>query len=123
MSDQSPDDVRSIENQGKQFDDVEQLDEYMTSPLRALNLHVLDQDGEALCGSLPADQRQFIERHGLERQPTLRERIQDKDCASPVMVFLGGLCGNCRNSLVSESGAEPLREIESERKQAVGATA
>jgi hypothetical protein len=85
--------------------EVEQMDEYHTAPLR-FPLHVLDGDGNALCSSMADDQRRFVDRYGVDEQPTLREKQGD----GKLMWLLSDLCGNCRRSLFSEDGTEPLRE-------------
>ena len=85
--------------------EVEQMDEYRSAPLR-FPVHVLDERGDALCGSMADDQRQFVDRNGVDNQPTLREKQGDEQ----LMFLLSDLCGNCRRSLFSEDGTEPLRE-------------
>jgi len=112
-------DARPKSEKSNELDAIEQLQDYSTSPLRASPLHVLDGDGEALCGSLGDDQQRFIERHGVEGQPTLSEKINEKDCSKPIMIVLGNLCGNCRQSLLSEEGTEALQQIEGRRKELV----
>lgn len=94
--------------------EVEQMDKYRTAPLR-FPLHVLDPDGDPLCGTMADDQRMFVDRHGVESQPTLRENKGE----TRLMHFLSNLCGNCKRSLFSEDGADPLKAVEEERKRAI----
>lgn len=100
MSDASGDDAKH-----RVADGVEQMDTYRTGPLR-FPLHVLDEEGEALCGSMAEDQEEFIEQNGLEGQHTLRESMG----LNRLSYLLSNLCGNCRRSLLSEDGTEELRE-------------
>lgn len=97
--------------------DVEQMDKYHTSPLR-FPLHVLDQEGEPLCGTMADDQYDFVERYGLDELATLRERKGDERLS----FLLGDLCGNCRRSLFSEDGTGELVEVWEERQRHIEST-
>lgn len=103
---------------GESEPQTEQLDKYRTGPMR-FPLHVLDEDGDALCGSMADDQERFIERHGVENQATLQERVDENDAARPLMSVLSGLCGNCRRSLLSEEGTQELQEAWNERQRLI----
>jgi len=98
----------------RSIDGIDQLDKYRTAPLR-FPLHVLNEDGEPLCGSMADDQERFVQRHGLDGQPTLREKKGNTE----MIHFLTGLCGNCRRSLFSESGTEELQEVWKEHQRRV----
>lgn len=95
--------------------DADCLDSHRTSPLR-FPLHVLDGDGEPLCGSMADDQCRFLERHEHTDQPTLREKGEDQRLST----FLLNLCGNCRRALLAESDSEELEEAWERAQGATG---
>lgn len=88
------------------------MNRYRTAPLR-FPLHVLDEDGEPLCGSMADDQRRFVDRHGVECQPTLAEKREQTEWVH----FVSGLCGNCLRSLLSKTDQEDLHNAAEEVKQ------
>jgi hypothetical protein len=97
---------------------VELLDEYRTGPL-SLPLHVVDDNGDALCGGLTSAQDRFIEQNGTEMLPTLRQRLESEDSGAPALTFLASLCGNCRRSLLAKDGADELEDAEQEFQRRV----
>lgn len=78
-------------------------------------LHLLDEDGDALCGNLAEKQERFIEMDGLESLPTVAEKRDDESW----FYFVGDLCGNCRTSLMSEIDDEALHEGWKDRQEAI----
>jgi hypothetical protein len=92
---------------------VELLDKYRTGPL-SFPLHVVDDNGDALCGNLTYAQERFIEQEGTEALPTLRKRLESEGGGAPALTFLGSLCGNCRRSLFTKDGTEELEDAEQE---------
>lgn len=91
------------------------LDRHRTAPLR-FPLHVLDAEGEPLCGSMADDQCRFVERHGNAIQPTLREKGENQRLST----FLLSLCGNCRSALLAKSDSDALEEAWNRAQQATG---
>lgn len=92
------------------------LDEYHTAPLK-FPLHVVDADGEGLCGNLAADQEDFIEHHGVDVLPTVNQKRSGEDW----MYFIGDLCGTCRSALLSQVDDEAMHKGWEERQEAINA--
>lgn len=90
-------------------------EEYRTAPLK-FPLHILNEDGESLCGNLTEQQRRFIEREGLDILPT----IEDKRKGEPWKYWLNDVCGNCRRSLLAQTDDEKIHAGWEIRQEAMG---
>lgn len=84
---------------------TEVLQTYRTAPLR-FPLHVVDEDGDALCGNLAGDQERFIENNDLDILPT----VEEKRDGERWFYFLGDLCGTCRSSLLSQVDDDEIHD-------------
>jgi|AntDeeMinimDraft_4_1070355.scaffolds.fasta_scaffold00284_51 hypothetical protein len=75
------------------------LNTYRTSPY-TFPLHVVSEDGSALCGNLSGKQLRLIEKEGFDVLPTVSEKRDGEEWK----FFHADLCGNCRSILLSELG-------------------